>query len=78
MDFDHRTEVELKFGKRLPLFSEFAYGQESALLDVYEVVPDWRNNEEAAREYGRSVMDIIFDGMPEFVDRMNRYLDRHA
>ena len=29
-----------------------------------EVVPDWRNNEAAAREYGWSIMDIIFDRMP--------------
>jgi len=41
--------------------------------DVWEVVPDWRNNENAARRYGQSVMEKIFEGMPGFVERMSEF-----
>lgn len=70
MDLVHQREVLAKFGLHIPLFSEVAYGRISPLPDVDETVPDWRNNEAAAREYGWSVMDTIFDGMPGFLNRM--------
>ena len=76
MDFAHRDAIETRFGRRMPLFSEVAFGNEAPLLDVYEVVPDWRDNEAAATQYGRSVMDTIFDGMPGFVRRMHDFIDR--
>ena len=76
MDIEHRRQIEKKYQRRLPLFSELAYATESSMLDVYEVVPDWRNNEAAARKYGCSVMDTIFDGMPGFIKRMPRYINR--
>ena len=64
MDHPHQREISTIYGRHIPLFSEVAYAKVSALPDVNEVVADWRNNEAAAREYGWSVMDIIFDGMP--------------
>ena len=76
MGTEHRDRIEEAFGRRLPLFSEIAYDKVEALLDVYEVVPDWRRNEAAATAYGCSVMDYIFDGMPGFVGRMGSYLDK--
>lgn len=76
MDIEHRRQIEEAFALRLPLFGEVAYDTESPLLDVYEVVPDWRNNEAAAKEYGWSVMDTIFDGMNGFVTRMDWFIRR--
>ena len=72
MGTEHRHQINRMFNCRLPLFSEIAYGTEDALLDVCEVVPDWRNNEAAAISYGGSVMDYIFDGMPNFISRAFR------
>lgn len=74
MDTEHRHQINQTFNRRLPLFSEIAYGTEEPLRDVYEVVPDWRNNEAAARAYGWSVMDYIFDGMPNFTNRIHSFV----
>lgn len=74
MGIEHRDRISAAFDRRLPLFSEVAYETEEALRDVYEVVPDWRTNEAAAVEYGRSVMAYIVDGMPGFVSRMGGFM----
>ncbi len=75
MDIEHRRQIQNEFGICLPLFSEVAYGTETPLPDVYEIVPDWRSNEIAAREYGWTVMDTIFDGMPGFISRMPGFIN---
>jgi len=74
MGTQHRDMISDQFGLEIPLFSEVAYDTVEALKDVDEVIPDWRNNWDAATEYGCSVMDYIFDGMPGFLKRMNHYL----
>ncbi len=74
MGTEHRHQINRTFSRCLPLFSEIAYGTEEPLRDVYEVVPDWRNNEAAASAYGQSVMDYIFDGMPNFITRMHSFV----
>jgi len=73
MGTEHRQKVYEIYNRRLPLFSEIAYGTEEPLLDVFEVVPNWRNNETEASAYGRSVMDYISDGMPGFISRMHTF-----
>ena len=70
MGTEHRQKLAETFDHRAALFSEIAYGVEEPLLDVFEVVPDWRTNEAAATEYGRWVIDYIIDGMAGFMDRM--------
>lgn len=74
MGTEHRDRILNEFDRRLPLFSEVAYQTVEPLLDVDEVVPDWRRNETAAAAYGRSVMAYIFDGMPGFIDRMPSFM----
>lgn len=74
MGMEHRERIEQDFGQRLPLFSEVAYGTETPLPDVCDVVPDWRNNEEASRKYAWSVMDYICDGMPDFATRLQQFI----
>lgn len=74
MGFEHRNAIQRDFGRRLPLFSEIAYGTEEALRDVWEVVPDWQNNEAEAAAYGCSLIDYIHDGMPGFLERMPEFL----
>jgi len=73
MDIEHREQLLDKFGYSAPLFSEVVDGTERPLLDVCDVVDNWLENEEKAKEYGWSVMDTIFAGMPGFVDRMSSY-----
>ena len=74
MGFEHRSLIERDFGRRLPLFSQIAYGTEEPLRDVWEVVPDWQNNEAEAAAYGCSVIDYIHDGMPGFLGRMKGFM----
>ena len=70
MGTEHRQQLVETSDHRAALFSEIAYGTEEPLLDVFEVVPDWRTNEVAAIDYGRWVIDYIMEGMPGFIDRM--------
>ena len=74
MGFDHRDQIDLRFGRRVPLFSEVAFGVERPLPDVWEAVPDWRTNEAAARRYGEEVIDTIVDAMPDLVCRLDGFL----
>lgn len=74
MGLEHQQIIEREFGRRLPLFSEVAYGTVEALRDVWEVVPDWRDNEAASAKYGCSVIDYIHDGMPALLERMDGFL----
>ena len=74
MDIEHRRQLLNKFNYNAPLFSQVVDGSDKPLLDVYEVVDNWLENEEKSREYGWSVMDTIFSGMPGFVGRMSSYM----
>ena len=74
MGIEHRDRIAEEFDRLLPLFSDVAYQTVEPLLDVYEVVPDWRRNEVAAAAYGCSVMEYIFDGMQGFVSRMHSFI----
>ena len=74
MGTEHRHQINQIFNCRLPLFSEIAYGTEEPLRDVDEIVPDWRNNDAAASAYAWSVMDYIFDGIPNFITRMHSFV----
>lgn len=73
MGTEHRDKIADLYGVRLPLFSEVAYGTVEPLLDVFEVVPDWRQNETEAAAYGCSLMDYIFDGMEGFIANMGTF-----
>ncbi|MFP6740163.1 MAG: hypothetical protein VCD33_00825 [Alphaproteobacteria bacterium] len=74
MGTEHRQQLSERFDHRASLFSEIAYGTEEPLLDVFEVVPDWQSNHDAAVAYGTWVIDYIIDGMPGFVDRMAAFM----
>lgn len=76
MGLEHQEAIERDFGRRLPLFSEVAYGTVEALRDVWEVVPDWRNNREASAQYACSLIDYIHGGMPGFLRRMKDFMIR--
>ncbi|MGI9405926.1 MAG: low molecular weight phosphatase family protein [Hyphomicrobiaceae bacterium] len=74
MGTDHRDHVGEVHGRDIPLFSEVAFGKSEPLRDVWEVIPDWRNNDAEAHAYAWSLMDRIFDGMPQFVARMEDFV----
>lgn len=74
MGTEHRRQLAETFDYGATLFSEIAYGTEEPLLDIFEVVPDWRTNEAAAIDYGRWVIDYIIDGMPGFMDQMPGFI----
>jgi protein-tyrosine-phosphatase len=57
MGTEHRQQLTERFDHRAALFSEIAYGTEEPPLDVFEVVPDWETNHEAAVAYGTWVID---------------------
>ena len=78
MGTEHRDKIADRYGVRLPLFSEIAYGTVEPLLDVFEVVPNWRQNETEAAAYGCALMDYIFEGMEGFIANMGAFSGNSA
>ena len=74
MDIAHQNAIQQQFGVLPPLFNQVAYGTDTAMPDVDEMIPDWRQNEEAARAYCHSVMDTISLGMGGFIRRLPLFL----
>ena len=78
MGLDHRAFLEEHFGQQSRLFNQICTGQETAVLDVWEAVPDWRENEQAGQSYTVSVVDHIREAMPTFLKNVERYLPREG
>ncbi len=74
MGFDHRDFIRRNFGREVPLFNQVCYEKEDPVLDIHEAIPDWQVNHEAARVYTLRVMDSIWDAMPTFLARKDRFL----
>ena len=70
MGFDHRDFIRERFGRDVLLFNQVCYQREEPVLDVYEAMPDWASNMDAARAYVQSVVDHIWDAAPALLARL--------
>lgn len=71
MGTDHRAFVATQFGKRLPLFNELCWDRDEGIPDIWEAVPDYATNVEAARRYGLSVIDHIVTSVARLAKQLN-------
>ncbi|MDE3020194.1 MAG: hypothetical protein KGI53_14365, partial [Nitrospirota bacterium] len=60
------------FGREVPLFNQICYERDEPVLDVEEAIPDWEQNQEAAKAYTLWVIDYIWEAMPAFLARVDR------
>ena len=64
MGFDHRDYLKQYFDYEALLFNTVCHEKEEAVSDIWEVVPDWKNNTEAAEQHATSAVDWICDSIP--------------
>jgi len=74
MGEDHVASVSQRFGRRLPLFSELAFGETAGLPDVWEAVPDYQKNPAAAAAHIHATVDRIVAGTPALMDAIRQRL----
>lgn len=73
MGLGHREFIQKRFGLKVPLFNEVSFGQETPILDLHEAIPDWERDIDEARAYVESVIDHIWEAIPELVTRLPQF-----
>jgi protein-tyrosine phosphatase len=74
MSTDHQAYLFDTFQYRAPLFNEVCHGRSEPLLDVWEAVPTWESDLQAARHYTFQVMEYIWVSIPCLLQNLGRYL----
>jgi protein-tyrosine phosphatase len=70
MGLGHREFIQKRFGLKVPLFNEVSFGKETPILDLHEAIPDWERDIDEARTYVESVIDHIWEAVPELMTRL--------
>lgn len=76
MGLDHRDYLRTHFNQEAWLFNQVCFGREEPVLDIWEAVPDWQNDEAALRAYAVSVVDYIHQATPHFIKNMESYFKK--
>lgn len=74
MSMDHQSFLFDTFQYRAPLFNEVCHGRPELLLDVWEAIPTWETDLEAARHYAFRVMEYIWASIPGLLQNLGTYL----
>jgi protein-tyrosine phosphatase len=74
MSTDHQTYLFDTFQYRTPLFNEVCHGRSEPLLDIWEAVPTWETDLDAARHYAFQVMEYIWASIPCLLQNLGTYL----
>jgi protein-tyrosine-phosphatase len=75
MSTDHQAFLVDTFQYRAPLFNEVCHGRSEPLLDVWEAVPSWETDLEAARHYAFQVLEYIWASIPCLMHNLGKYLN---
>jgi protein-tyrosine phosphatase len=51
MGRNHQAWIRGEFGREVPLFNHLCYGIDQPILDVHEIIPDWREQPDQSRDY---------------------------
>jgi protein-tyrosine phosphatase len=74
MSTDHQAFLFDTFQYRAPLFNEVCHGRAEPLLDVWEAVPTWQTDLQAARRYAFQVLEYIWASAPCLLQNLGTYL----
>jgi protein-tyrosine phosphatase len=74
MSTDHQSFLFETFEYRAPLFNEVCHGRSEPLLDVWEAIPTWETDLDAARHYAFQVIEYIWASMPGLLQNLGTYL----
>lgn len=75
MSKDHQEFIKKNFDIEVPLFKEVCKGKKESLKDIWEVIPDWRDNPRAKNEYMIKTVDYIHGCMPDLIKKMDRFMN---
>ena len=70
MGRDHQRFIQSTFAQTVPLFNDEVYGQDEPVPDVWEAVPDWQSNKQAAAAHTVGVIDYLIAAMPTLLKRI--------
>jgi protein-tyrosine phosphatase len=76
MSTDHQAFLFGTFKYHAPLFNEVCHGRSEPLLDVWEAVPTWETDLDAARHYAFQVMEYIWASTPCLLQNLGKYIKR--
>lgn len=76
MDAVHQKAIKDQFGYDAPLYLEIAEGRQESMLDLPDVLPDFKNKPEAAEAFIIGVMDRIVANQDRFMANLPKYLDK--
>jgi protein-tyrosine-phosphatase len=74
MSTDHQAFLFDTFEYRAPLFNDVCHGRSEPLLDIWEAIPTWETDLDAARHYAFQVMEYIWASMPCLLRNLATYL----
>jgi protein-tyrosine phosphatase len=74
MSTDHQAYLFDIFQYHASLFNKVCYGRSEPLLDVWEAVPTWEKDLDAARHYAFQVMEYIWASIPCLLQNLGTYL----
>jgi protein-tyrosine phosphatase len=74
MSTDHQAFLVDTFHCRAPLFNEVCHGRSEPLLDIWEAIPTWETDLDAARHYAFQVMEYIWASIPCLLQNLGTYL----
>jgi protein-tyrosine phosphatase len=74
MSTDHQAFLADTFQYRAPLFHEVCHGRVKPLLDIWEAIPAWESDRDAARRYAFQVMECIWASIPCLLQNLGTYL----
>ena len=74
MSTDHQAFLVDTFQYRALLFNEVCHGRSEPLLDIWEAVPTWETDRDAARNYAFQVMEYIWASIPCLLQNFETYL----
>jgi protein-tyrosine phosphatase len=74
MSTDHQAYLFDTFQYRAPLFNEVCHGRSEPLLDIWEAVPTWETDLDAARHHAFQVMESIWTSIPCLLQHLRTYL----
>ncbi len=76
MGLDHRNFIATKFGQKAWLFNEICCNVEEGILDVWEAVPNWKENSDVSIQYTHIVFDYILGQMPAFLENVEYFREK--
>jgi len=74
MSTDHQAFLFDTFQYRAPLFNDVCHGRSEPLLDVWEAIPTWETDPDAARRSMFQVMEYIWASAPGLLQNLGTYL----